>query len=1060
MRVPVYHLPNPPSSYYLEALGFSLFDFSLTRAVCQFRDGFYGRRDLDRVARIAEKMVGDDDDASSRGGPCPLPTTSTARKTFCRSASWSMPRSSPQAGSHFDHAKDCSDAAEKNSGTRRFPVPLTPRSQQNLKNRSCLPPLQPLAITKRSLDEWPKAGSDDVGEWPQPPTPSGKAESNRPGEGLKLDLSSFQRNPDAAGGQTLVKRDRIAFFDKECSKVADHIYLGGDVVARNRDILREHGITHVLNCVGFVCPEYFKADLVYKTLWLQDSPSEDITSILYDVFDYFEDVRQQGGRVLVHCCQGVSRSTSLVIAYLMWREGQSFDDAFQYVKAARGIANPNMGFACQLLQCQKRVHAIPLSPSSVLRMYRMTPHSPYDPLHLVPKMLNDPSPSALDSRGAFIVHVPAGIYVWIGKSCDPVMERDAKAAACQVVRYERVQGPVTPVAEGEEPSDFWDAFLTGPLPVDKEQVESALKAGAGKKKVESYDVDFELFHKAITGGFVPPFSQSAAGQETHLPARESNWSLLRRKLVLGSMKEWVTASRASLSRVYSDSALFVDANNGVNKSGQLTLVDSSSSPHFSPCSLSSELSSSSKSSSDSPSTSPSTSSSSLTPSSASSNLSHSLPPPSKSSQILLKGQDPISAFKASSKPFLKAVLLPAKGLALSLAQRRGCLSPLVKLPEKNVSPVSVVSPIDGFGLESETHTADINSFNPASDREQCLDSDPFEDEDVVEKTMLGYRFGKNAGDTLGPDKGDLVEAQGNVTEFHSKDLESPVLTTLGENGVRCSNLVRPVVYSWPVLEKIVEFSTVDLDSRAVFLFLAPDRGLGKMVRKLYLWIGNCFECCDSSQVDRSRKIGKKKQIDWNEVGSDVLTLMGLPKDIPIKSSTQYQNYLQNLSAIVKRHISECEKTKMVLLLYTKEAAIEVCHGELRFSPPGCVQRQLYKQQQPASHPPTHRLQISKKLNGFALFWKTCTTFRGARHFHVHIYVAFFSESRAMFVLCDPRFLSSHLVRDQASFLSSHFPAFLLADQSDLPNQPTWYDILNPILPGDLCALIHPSNSRL
>lgn len=107
-------------------------------------------------------------------------------------------------------------------------------------------------------------------------------------------------------------------------------------MAKNRQVLRQNGITHVLNCVGFVCPEYFKGEFVYKTLWLQDSPSEDITSILYNVFDYFEDVHEQGGRVFVHCCQGVSRSTSLVIAYLMWKEGRSFHDAFQYVKAARG----------------------------------------------------------------------------------------------------------------------------------------------------------------------------------------------------------------------------------------------------------------------------------------------------------------------------------------------------------------------------------------------------------------------------------------------------------------------------------------------------------------------------------------------------------------------------------------------------------------------------------------------------------------------------------------------------------------------------------------------------
>ncbi|KAF2295973.1 hypothetical protein GH714_035467 [Hevea brasiliensis] len=292
-------------------------------------------------------MVGKED--GNPLAPRQLPSAAGSRKMFWRSASWSSSRTALQNPEAEE--KDCvidpngNDIGNSNNvQNRRYPVPLTPRSQQK---RSCLPPLQPLSIARRSLEEWPKAGSDDLGEWPQPTTPSG----NKSGERLKLDLSSIQRNPDRNAG--LVKRDRIAFFDKECSKVAEHVYLGGDAVAKDREILKQNGITHVLNCVGFVCPEYFKADFVYRTLWLQDSPSEDITSILYDVFDYFEDVREQGGRVFVHCCQGVSRSTSLVIAYLMWREGQSFDDAFQYVKEARGIADPNMGFACQLLQCQK-----------------------------------------------------------------------------------------------------------------------------------------------------------------------------------------------------------------------------------------------------------------------------------------------------------------------------------------------------------------------------------------------------------------------------------------------------------------------------------------------------------------------------------------------------------------------------------------------------------------------------------------------------------------------------------------------------------------------------------
>ncbi|CAL0329924.1 unnamed protein product [Lupinus luteus] len=405
------------------------------------------------------------------------------------------------------------------------------------KPRSLLPSLQPLSINKSSVQEWPSAGSDDLGVWPLPQTPRGSIRSTELGS-----MNEFQ-----------FKRDKLAFYDKECSRIADHVYLGSDTVAKNHELLRQNGITHVLNCVGFVCPEYFKSDFVYKTLWLKDSPTEDITSILYDVFDYFEDVREQGGRVLVHCCRGVSRSTSLVIAYIMWRESQSFEDAFQYVKNARGVTNPNMGFASQLFQCQKRVHAMPASPKSILRMYRMAPHSPYDPLHLVPKMVNQPCAQTLDCRGAFIIHVPSAIYVWTGKNCNCVMSCNAKSAADQVIRYERARGPVLMIHEDEEPPDFWIALsneqlLSGncdKVEVKKDtalassermEIDDAVDNWIRPRKVDEYDLDFEIFHKALAGGVVPPFSVSNDESETCLPARENGWGRLRRKLASGLMK--------------------------------------------------------------------------------------------------------------------------------------------------------------------------------------------------------------------------------------------------------------------------------------------------------------------------------------------------------------------------------------------------------------------------------------------------------------------------------------------------------------------------------------------
>ncbi|CAI5501116.1 unnamed protein product [Closterium sp. Naga37s-1] len=354
-----------------------------------------------------------------------------------------------------------------------------------------------------------------------------------------------EEEEEEESGEEMQVRDRkekFVFFEKQCSRVLPHVYVGSDAVARDRGILRQSGITHVVNCVGFVCPEYFPHDITYKTLWLQvtaalaalvfaipfffahlfplptcpahshvgpvpsvalavlgaqDNTSEDIQCVLYDVFDFVNEVKQVNGRVFVHCCQGVSRSTSLVIAYLMWAQQVEFEDAFRVVKAIRGVASPNMGFACQLLQWQKRVlspptPSSPLPPAASPRalaaaaadgtvdssgcngesagqggrggqggrqmesvcVYRMAPHSPYDPLHLVPKMLTDVSVSALDPRGAFIVQVGAALYVWQGAECRAPMQQQAQHAAAQIVRYERLPAAASLVHQGQEPHGF------------------------------------------------------------------------------------------------------------------------------------------------------------------------------------------------------------------------------------------------------------------------------------------------------------------------------------------------------------------------------------------------------------------------------------------------------------------------------------------------------------------------------------------------------------------------------------------------------------------------------
>eukprot|EP00192_Tetraselmis_astigmatica_P005343 CAMPEP_0117665056 /NCGR_PEP_ID=MMETSP0804-20121206/9588_1 /TAXON_ID=1074897 /ORGANISM="Tetraselmis astigmatica, Strain CCMP880" /LENGTH=453 /DNA_ID=CAMNT_0005472407 /DNA_START=494 /DNA_END=1857 /DNA_ORIENTATION=+ len=304
--------------------------------------------------------------------------------------------------------------------------------------------------------------------------------------GLKsLDLRSLPRD-EGPPSELQIRREKFAYFDKVCSEVSKGLFLGSESVAKSRELLQNSNITHIVNCVGFIYPEYFKNELTYKTLRLQDTPTEDLTSILYDVFDFIEAARQGGGNVFVHCSQGVSRSATIVIGYLMWKLDQPYEEVFAAVKAIRGVANPNIGFTCQLLQWHKRRQT-----DIFCRVYRIGPHSTADPLFLVPKLLGRSTPSALDPRGAFVVHTPKTLYVWRGARCPPAMEAAAEKTAQQLARYENAPWPPQYLRDGEDSpleAEFWNVLQEG------DQISEAHTLS----EVESYTKDFETyFHAAI-----------------------------------------------------------------------------------------------------------------------------------------------------------------------------------------------------------------------------------------------------------------------------------------------------------------------------------------------------------------------------------------------------------------------------------------------------------------------------------------------------------------------------------------------------------------------------------
>ncbi|XP_067466774.1 dual specificity protein phosphatase 19-like isoform X2 [Thunnus thynnus] len=135
-------------------------------------------------------------------------------------------------------------------------------------------------------------------------------------------------------------------LDLQVGVVRPFLLLASQDAAHDIDTLQRYKVSHVLN-VAYGVTNLFPDQLVYKTLQILDLPETDITSYLGECSSFIDQAREQGV-VLVHCNAGVSRASSIVIGYLMLREGLSFDDAYSQVKLARPSIRPNPGFYQQL----------------------------------------------------------------------------------------------------------------------------------------------------------------------------------------------------------------------------------------------------------------------------------------------------------------------------------------------------------------------------------------------------------------------------------------------------------------------------------------------------------------------------------------------------------------------------------------------------------------------------------------------------------------------------------------------------------------------------------------
>jgi protein-tyrosine phosphatase len=130
------------------------------------------------------------------------------------------------------------------------------------------------------------------------------------------------------------------------SRIYDHLYLGSWRDIDEVECLRGAGITHVLNVAKEVDPTHHEGLEGFTAMHipLVDDHRENIVEHLEAACAFIESAKTEGGRVLVHCRRGISRSPAIVVGYLMRQDGFEFDAAVEYVKARRLCTSLNIAF--------------------------------------------------------------------------------------------------------------------------------------------------------------------------------------------------------------------------------------------------------------------------------------------------------------------------------------------------------------------------------------------------------------------------------------------------------------------------------------------------------------------------------------------------------------------------------------------------------------------------------------------------------------------------------------------------------------------------------------------
>lgn len=125
------------------------------------------------------------------------------------------------------------------------------------------------------------------------------------------------------------------------SEVMKGLWISGYDILKSKEWFDYIAPTHILNCAEELSPTYLDPKVIVHKIPLIDDVDE---AAVHQILEGAATLRKwisSEATVVVHCKAGISRSATIILAWMILYNSFSYDEAFARLREARNIVQPN-----------------------------------------------------------------------------------------------------------------------------------------------------------------------------------------------------------------------------------------------------------------------------------------------------------------------------------------------------------------------------------------------------------------------------------------------------------------------------------------------------------------------------------------------------------------------------------------------------------------------------------------------------------------------------------------------------------------------------------------------